>query len=43
VFEGYTGEIENAIVDCALRYGERCVAAGDPGRRKLGCTTRAAG
>jgi len=31
VFEGFYGEIETAIVDCGLRYGEDRLAAGDPG------------
>jgi hypothetical protein len=31
VFEGFYGEIETTIVDCALRYGEDRLAAGDPG------------
>jgi hypothetical protein len=31
VFEGFYGEIETAIVDCALRYGEDRLLAGDPG------------
>lgn len=30
VFEGFQGEIEQAITDCALRYGEERLAAGDP-------------
>ena len=31
VFEGFCGEIEAAIIDCALRYGEDRLLAGDPG------------
>jgi DNA-binding SARP family transcriptional activator len=31
VFEGFCGEIEAAIIDCALRYGEDRLIAGDPG------------
>jgi DNA-binding SARP family transcriptional activator len=31
VFEGFCGEIEAAIIDCALRYGEDRLNAGDPG------------
>jgi hypothetical protein len=31
VFEGFYGEIETTIVDCALRYGEDRLLAGDPG------------
>ena len=31
VFEGFYSEIETAIVDCALRYGEDRLLAGDPG------------
>ena len=30
VFEGFCGEIENAIIDCALRYGEDRLSADDP-------------
>jgi hypothetical protein len=30
VFEGFCGEIETAIIDCALRYGEDRLQADDP-------------
>ena len=30
VFEGFCGEIETAIIDCALRYGENRLRADDP-------------
>lgn len=30
VFEGFIGEIENAIIDCALRYGEDRLRSDDP-------------
>jgi DNA-binding SARP family transcriptional activator len=30
VFEGFCSEIETAIIDCALRYGENRLVAGDP-------------
>ena len=30
VLEGFVGEIEAAVVDCALRLGEHCLSNGDP-------------
>jgi DNA-binding SARP family transcriptional activator len=30
VFEGFCGEIESAIIECALRYGDNRLEAGDP-------------